>query len=251
MISCIYINNGFNYSCRYILTWYGTCGIWDCAFKGWAVWQGTVRLLLQCTDSWKQSRDYSQHLRCWVGLKTTEGRATEGQKTAWRQLAHDLWLISKDPVGDRPFAPCWKRRCQPTQREGFWEVSERGTSRNVPPSHSSHSCGKHCLPPKEVVSPATLIRGRKDHFAHSQDWVRSSGFRPQIAEIAALMLIWNRLTGTAGETFFWCVQLNSGRLRWCDLVPSLINQQNLCFYEWAHSFQWECVYICVCVCVCV
>lgn len=93
VISCIYINNGFNYSCRYFLTQNGTCGIWDCAFKGWAAWQGTVRLLLQCTDSWKQTGDYSQHLRCWVGLETTEGRATEGQKTAWRQLAHGRWLI--------------------------------------------------------------------------------------------------------------------------------------------------------------
>lgn len=82
MTSCVCINNGFNYSCRYILPWNGTCGIWGCAFKGSAAWQGTVRLLLQHTDSWMQTEDYSQNLQCQVALKTTERRATEGQKTA-------------------------------------------------------------------------------------------------------------------------------------------------------------------------
>lgn len=91
--SCVCINNDFNYSCHYILPWNGTCGIWGCAFKGQAAWQGTVRLLLQRTDSWRQTEDYSQHLRCPVALETTEGRATEGQKTAKRQLALHLWLI--------------------------------------------------------------------------------------------------------------------------------------------------------------
>lgn len=82
MTSCVCINNGFNYSCRYILPWNGTCGIWGCAFKGSAAWQGTVRLLLQHTDSWMQTEDYSQNLQCQVALKTTERRATESQKTA-------------------------------------------------------------------------------------------------------------------------------------------------------------------------
>lgn len=51
--SCVCINNDFNYSCHYILPWNGTRGIWGCAFKGRAAWQGTVRLLLQHTDSWR------------------------------------------------------------------------------------------------------------------------------------------------------------------------------------------------------
>jgi len=80
--SCVCINNGFNYSCRYVLPWNGTCGIWGSAFKGQAAWQGTVRLLLHHTDSWMQTEDYAQHPCCRIALETTEGRATEGQKTA-------------------------------------------------------------------------------------------------------------------------------------------------------------------------
>lgn len=153
-------------------------------------------------------------------------------------------------MGDRPFASAGRGDANPPRkRDSEKSLKREPQGMSLLPSAVIPVGNTACLLRRWRV-PATLRQGGKDHFSHFQGYVRPSGFGPRIVEVVVLTLMWNRLTGTAGETFFWCVQLNSGRLRWCYLVPSLINQLNLCFL-WMGSFisMEMCVHMCLCVCV--
>lgn len=68
--------------------------------------------------------------------------------------------------------------------------------------------------------PASVITGRKAPSAHFQRCERPSGFGLWTVEIVRLTLIWNKLTGTAGETFFWYVQLWQVEMAWLGSKPN-------------------------------